>query len=43
MNVYETSSDHFVIYADDSEKEVRDGATNLERYRSAMELVTGRG
>ena len=39
---YEASSEHFVIYADDSEKDVREFATNLERYHSAMEFVTGR-
>lgn len=39
---YEASSDHFVIYADDREKDVREFASNLERYHSAMELVTGR-
>ncbi|MDG6078767.1 DUF1570 domain-containing protein [Erythrobacter litoralis] len=39
---YEASSDHFVIYADDSEKDVREFAANLERYHSALELVTGR-
>ena len=39
---YEASSDHFVIYADDSEKDVREFATNLERYHSAMEFITGK-
>ena len=39
---YEASSDHFVIYADDSEKDIREFATNLEHYHSAMELITGR-
>ncbi|MGB3808330.1 MAG: DUF1570 domain-containing protein, partial [Erythrobacter sp.] len=39
---YEASSDHFVIYADDSEKDVRRFATNLERYHKAMELLVGR-
>lgn len=39
---YEASSDHFVIYADDSEADVREFAQNLERYHSALEYVTGR-
>ncbi len=39
---YEASSDHFVIYADDSERDIKRYAENLERYHSAMELVTGR-
>ncbi len=39
---YEASSDHFVIYADDKEKDIRRFAENLERYHSAMEFVTGR-
>ena len=39
---YEASSDHFVIYADDSEKDVREFSANLERYHSAMEFITGR-
>ncbi|WP_432200889.1 hypothetical protein ACRAQ7_01095 [Erythrobacter sp. W53] len=39
---YEASSDHFVIYADDSEKDIRRFAENLERYHSAMEFLTGR-
>lgn len=38
---YEASTDHFVIYADDSEKDIRQFAENLERYHSAMELLTG--
>jgi Flp pilus assembly protein TadD len=38
----EASSEHFVIYADDSEKDLRRFAENLERYHSAMALVTGR-
>ncbi len=38
----EASSDHFVIYADDSEKDLRRFAENLERYHSAMAFVTGR-
>ncbi|MBU1606353.1 MAG: hypothetical protein KKD08_06035 [Alphaproteobacteria bacterium] len=39
---YEASSDHFVIYADDSERDVREFSQNLERYHSALEYVTGR-
>lgn len=39
---FEASSDHFVIYADDSEKDIRRFAENLERYHSAMEFLTGR-
>ena len=39
---YEASSEHFVIYADDSEEDILRFAENLERYHSAMSLVTGR-
>lgn len=39
---YEASSDHFVIYADDSEKDIRIFSENLERYHDAMAYVTGR-
>ena len=39
---WEASTDHFVIYADDSEKDVRDFAEDLERYHSAMEVASGR-
>jgi tetratricopeptide (TPR) repeat protein len=35
-------SDHFIIYADDSEKNVHRYAEMLEEYHSAMEFVTGR-
>jgi len=38
---YEASSDHFVIYADDREKDIRTFAENLERYHSAMVFLTG--
>ena len=38
----EASTDHFVIYADDREKDVRQFAAELERYHAAMELVSGR-
>ncbi|MXO95079.1 DUF1570 domain-containing protein [Erythrobacter aquimaris] len=36
---YEASSEHFVIYADDREKDIRRFAENLERYHSAMAFV----
>ena len=36
---HEASSDHFVIYADESEKEVRRYSDRLERYYSAMTFV----
>ncbi|QFT77139.1 DUF1570 domain-containing protein [Erythrobacter sp. THAF29] len=39
---YEASSDHFVIYADDSEKDIRRFAEDLERYHSALAYLTGR-
>lgn len=39
---YEASSENFVIYADDKESDVREFAENLERYHSALKLVTGR-
>ncbi|WP_390584914.1 DUF1570 domain-containing protein [Erythrobacter sp. MTPC3] len=39
---YEASSEHFVIYADDSEKDIRRFAENLERYQSALANLTGR-
>ena len=35
-------SDHFVIYADESDKNVRRFAEMLEGYHSAMEIATGR-
>jgi len=38
----EAQSDHFVIYADDSEKDLRRFSQNLERYHRALELLTGR-
>ena len=37
----EASSDHFVIYADDSERAVGQFADRLERYHSALALLTG--
>src|SRR4030095_15960132 len=36
---HEASSDHFVIYADESEKEIRKYSDRLERYFSAMSVV----
>ncbi|MEL7188406.1 MAG: hypothetical protein AAGK17_02550 [Pseudomonadota bacterium] len=39
---YEASSDHFVIYADDSEKDIRRFAENLERFHSGMAFITQR-
>lgn len=39
---HKAESDHFVIYAEDSEKNVRRFAEVLESYHSAMEVVTGR-
>jgi tetratricopeptide (TPR) repeat protein len=39
---YEASSDHFVIYAKDSETDIRKFAENLERYHSAMAVLTKR-
>src|SRR4051794_37889822 len=35
----EASSDHFVIYADENEKEIRKSSDRLERYFSAMTFV----
>lgn len=39
---YEASSDHFVIYADDKERDIQRLAENLERYHSAMSVLMGR-
>lgn len=39
---YEASSDHFVVYANDSEKDIRTFVTNLEKFHSAMEFITQR-
>jgi tetratricopeptide (TPR) repeat protein len=36
---HEASSDHFVIYADDKEADIRRFAENLERYHAAMAYV----
>ena len=38
----EASSPHFVVYADDSERDIRRFSEQLERYHDAMEVVTGR-
>ncbi len=38
---HEAQTDHFVIYADDSAKDVQAFAEMLENYHSAMELLTG--
>lgn len=38
----EASSDHFVIYADDSERDVSRFSEQLERYHAALTLLTGR-
>lgn len=37
----EASSDHFVVYADDSERDVRKFSEQLERFHAAMEIITG--
>ncbi|GGC08166.1 hypothetical protein GCM10011494_28500 [Novosphingobium endophyticum] len=37
----EASSDHFVIYADDSERDVRRFSEQLERYHAGMALLLG--
>jgi len=39
---HEASSEHFVIYADDMEADLRLFAENLERYHAALEVFTGR-
>ncbi len=39
---FEASSDHFVIYADDSERDIVRFAEGLERYHSAMAFLTRR-
>lgn len=40
---HKASSAHFVVYADDSEKDIRRFSEQLERYHSAMEALTGAG
>jgi Flp pilus assembly protein TadD len=37
----ESSSPHFVVYADESEQDIREFSEQLERYNSAMAIVTG--
>src|SRR5687768_1437546 len=37
----EASSPHFVVYADDSERDIRRFSEQLERYHDAMTVVTG--
>jgi tetratricopeptide (TPR) repeat protein len=37
----QASSPHFVVYADESEKEIRRFSEQLERYHSAMTVITG--
>jgi Flp pilus assembly protein TadD len=39
---YEASSDHFVIYADDKERDIQRFAQELESYHIAMDSLTGR-
>lgn len=40
---YEASSDHFVIYANDRESDVRKFSENLERYHAALKLLRAFG
>jgi tetratricopeptide (TPR) repeat protein len=37
----EASSAHFVVYAEDNEKDLREFTLELERFHSALEVVTG--
>lgn len=37
----ESSSAHFVVYADDGEKDIRRFSEDLERYNAAMAFITG--
>jgi hypothetical protein len=39
---FEATTDHFVIYANDTERDLARFAENLERYHSAMIFLTGR-
>ena len=39
---FEASSDHFVVYADDSLKDITSFSRRLERFHSALEIATGR-
>jgi tetratricopeptide (TPR) repeat protein len=36
----EASSTHFVVYADDSERDIREFAEDLEKFRSALEYIS---
>src|SRR5688572_20933324 len=38
---FEASSAHFVVYANDSERDVRKFSEQLERFHASMALVTG--
>lgn len=38
---FEASSDHFVVYADDNEKDLQRFTEQLERYHKAMDILTG--
>jgi tetratricopeptide (TPR) repeat protein len=38
---HEASSDHFVIYADDSERDITQFARQLEQYHAGLQKVTG--
>lgn len=40
---HEASSEHFLIYADQSERDVREFAENLEKYHAAMAFITSKG
>ena len=37
---FEASSAHFVVYADDSERDIRKFSEQLERYHEAMAVIT---
>lgn len=39
---HKAESPHFIVYADDSEREIRKFAEILERFHAAMGLITGR-
>lgn len=39
----EASSEHFVVYADDSKKDIRRFSDQLEHYHAAMAMLTGKG
>lgn len=40
---HEASSEHFIIYANQSEKQLRTFAEDLEKYHAAMSAFTGKG